>query len=67
MVSCSPETQPKPSGELRLEYPQPKYQAFSSPCNFTFEYSDFAKNTLSIPNYSTGEIQIGFMAPLWIF
>ena len=43
LVSCSPETQPKPSGELRLEYPQPKYQAFSSPCNFTFEYSDFAK------------------------
>lgn len=32
-----------------------------------YQYSDFAKNTLSIPNYSTGEIQIGFMAPLWIF
>lgn len=43
MISCSKETQPKPSGELRLEYPQPKYQVYSSPCGFSFEYSDFAR------------------------
>ena len=41
-ISCAQETLPKPSGELRLEYPQPHYQQFTSPCNFGFEYSDFA-------------------------
>jgi gliding motility-associated lipoprotein GldD len=41
-VSCAQQTLPKPSGELRLEYPQPRYQEFTSPCNFGFEYSDFA-------------------------
>ena len=41
--SCAEETQPKPSGELRLEYPVPTYSKFHSPCNFGFEYSDFAK------------------------
>ncbi len=43
MFSCAEEAQPKPSGELRLEYPQAKYQKYSSPCGFSFEYSDFAK------------------------
>lgn len=43
LVSCAEETQPKPSGDLRLEYPTAKYAEFSSPCDFTFEYSDFAK------------------------
>lgn len=43
LFSCAEDTQPKPSGELRLEYPEAKYQAFSSPCNFSFEYSMFAK------------------------
>lgn len=41
LISCAEETQPKPSGELRLEYPEAKYQKFSSPCNFDFEYSEF--------------------------
>ena len=41
-ISCSEETRPKPKGELRLEYPKAKYQAFNSACPFTFEYSDFA-------------------------
>lgn len=41
--SCAQETLPKPTGELRLEYPAPRYQPFSSPCNFSFEYSDFAR------------------------
>ena len=42
LVSCGEEAKPKPSGELRLEYPQAKYESYSSPCNFTFEYSYFA-------------------------
>ena len=42
-VSCSEETVPNPYGELRLEYPKPQYKTFSSPCGYSFEYSDFAK------------------------
>ena len=30
LLSCSEEAQPKPSGELRLEYPEAKYENFSS-------------------------------------
>lgn len=47
MVSCGKEPTPKPSGELRLEYPNPKYATFNSGCNYSFEYSDFAKITPS--------------------
>lgn len=43
LFSCADEVQPKPSGELRLEYPAPKYQTFNSPCGFSFQYSDFAE------------------------
>lgn len=43
IVSCSEDTVPKPYGELRLEYPKPEYQHYSSPCGYSFEYSDFAK------------------------
>lgn len=42
LISCSEEAKPKPSGELRLEYPVAKYQTFTSPCDFTFQYSDYA-------------------------
>ena len=38
-LACSEEAKPKPKGELRLEYPQPHYQAFTNPCAYTFEYS----------------------------
>ena len=37
-LACSEEAKPKPKGELRLEYPQPHYQAFTNPCAYTFEY-----------------------------
>lgn len=47
LVSCQKNTMPKPYGELRLEYPTPKYIAFTEPCNYGFEYSDFAKITPS--------------------
>ncbi len=42
LVSCKPETKPKPKGELRLEYPVAKYRIFNNNCAYTFEYSDFA-------------------------
>lgn len=45
LVSCSKDYKPKPSGELRLEYPAPKYVDFSSPCSYSFQYSDFAEVT----------------------
>ncbi len=43
LFSCAKEPHPKPTGELRLEYPAPRYHSFTSPCNFSFEFSDFAK------------------------
>ncbi|MBS1573088.1 MAG: gliding motility lipoprotein GldD [Bacteroidetes bacterium] len=42
VVSCSDDTKPKPYGELRLEYPKPKYQKFEA-CNYSFDISDFSK------------------------
>jgi len=42
LISCAEDAKPKPSGELRLEYPEAKYQTFTSPCNFSFDYSTFA-------------------------
>ena len=42
LVSCGKDPLPKPMGELRLEYPEAKYQNFSSPCGFSFDYSDYA-------------------------
>lgn len=43
VVSCGKDPLPKPYGELRLEYPAPKYQKFSENCPYTFQYSDFAQ------------------------
>lgn len=42
LASCGKEVMPKPSGDLRLEYPKPRYQTFNSACPFQFDYSDFA-------------------------
>ena len=42
-VGCTQQTLPKPYGELRLEYPEPHYRRFESPCGYQFEYSDFAR------------------------
>lgn len=42
-VGCTQQTLPKPYGELRLEYPEPHYRSFESPCGYRFEYSDFAR------------------------
>ncbi|PIE51027.1 MAG: gliding motility lipoprotein GldD [Flavobacteriales bacterium] len=43
LFSCGKDTMPKPKGELRLEYPQPKYQVFDDACHYQFEYSTLAK------------------------
>ncbi len=43
LVSCGKETLPKPMGELRLEYPKPRYIDFESPCDYSFQYSDFSR------------------------
>ncbi|MDO4763944.1 MAG: gliding motility lipoprotein GldD [Flavobacteriaceae bacterium] len=43
LMSCQQDYLPKPKGELRLEYPQPKYQKFQSGCSFSFEHSNFSK------------------------
>ncbi|ACU06923.1 GldD [Flavobacteriaceae bacterium 3519-10] len=42
LISCAEEAQPKPSGELRLEYPEAVYQKYTSPCGFSFEHSTLA-------------------------
>ncbi|MBC7556931.1 MAG: gliding motility lipoprotein GldD [Chryseobacterium sp.] len=43
LASCNKDPLPKPSGELRLEYPAHSYQSFSTNCPFTFDYSNFAE------------------------
>lgn len=43
LASCAKDPVPKPMGELRLEYPKAGYQQFTSPCPYTFQYSDFAR------------------------
>lgn len=42
LISCQEEAVPKPKGELRLEYPPARYQAFHSDCHFSFEHSQFS-------------------------
>lgn len=44
LVSCGDEAMPKPSGELRLEYPVAEYERFDA-CTFQFEKSNFATVT----------------------
>lgn len=43
LVSCGKDPLPKPVGELRLEYPEPKYNLFESGCGYSFEFSNFAE------------------------
>lgn len=42
-LSCQKDQKPKPKGELRLEYPAPKYTDFTAPCGYSFQISEFAK------------------------
>lgn len=43
IFSCGKEALPKPSGELRLEYPSPAYKPFAQNAPYDFEISKFAK------------------------
>lgn len=47
LVACEKNEQVKPLGEVRLEYPTPKYKTFDSPCQYTFDYSTLANVVLS--------------------
>lgn len=42
LVSCKKDTIPKPSGYLRLEYPDAKYVSFNKNCPFTFDMNELA-------------------------
>lgn len=42
VFSCKDDVLPKPLGELRLEYDNPKYVPLQTNCPFTFDYSDKA-------------------------
>ena len=39
LVSCKEDVQPKPYGDVRLEYAEAEYQKFNTDCPFTFQYS----------------------------
>lgn len=39
-VGCKEQTQPKPDGQLRLEYPIANYAAFENHCPFTFSMNE---------------------------
>lgn len=40
--SCKNDAVPKPSGQLRLEYPVPNYVSFENNCPFTFDINESA-------------------------
>jgi len=42
VCSCKDEILPKPSGFLRLDYPEAKYVNFQNPCPFSFEMNENA-------------------------
>ena len=42
-ISCKEDYTIKPTGHVRLEYPNPVYKSFESDCKFRFEYSDLAQ------------------------
>ena len=43
MLGCASESQPKPNGYLRLEYPTPSYVPFTSLINFSIEYNSLSE------------------------
>ena len=43
MLGCASESQPKPNGYLRLEYPIPTYVPFTSLTNFSMEYNSLSE------------------------
>lgn len=43
IIGCKEDTDIKPVGQLRLDYPDPVYKTFESDCPFSFEYSKYSK------------------------
>lgn len=43
LLSCGDEKMPKPTGQLRLEYPPAKYKKFSNSCGFDFDKNELAE------------------------
>lgn len=43
ILGCASESQPKPNGYLRLEYPIPAYAPFTSLTNFSMEYNSLSE------------------------
>ena len=43
ILGCASESQPKPNGYLRLEYPIPTYVPFTSLTNFSMEYNSLSE------------------------
>ena len=50
ILGCDSESQPKPNGYLRLEYPIPAYAAFTSLTNFSMEYNSLSEVKLRNQN-----------------
>ena len=48
-ISCEPEYTPKPTGYLRLDFPEKKYRVYNETCPFSFEYPEYAE---IVPDYS---------------
>ncbi|MET3731464.1 gliding motility lipoprotein GldD [Moheibacter stercoris] len=40
LISCKEDYTIKPLGQVRLEYPEPKYESLKTDCSFTFEQSN---------------------------
>ena len=53
-LSCTSDSQPKPWGYLRLDYPEARYQLQQLP-SFSFEYNDFAE-VKTITNQSNSKV-----------
>jgi len=43
IISCKDDVLPKPIGYLSLEYPEAKYEKFSSTCGYEFDYNNNSK------------------------
>jgi gliding motility-associated lipoprotein GldD len=43
LSGCKEDYTVKPVGQVRLEYPEPKYLDFDSDCPFSFQYSDMSQ------------------------
>lgn len=52
-IACGETAIPKPRAYYRVDFPEKKYVSYTSDCNFTFQYPEYAK--VSEVNLSTAE------------